>query len=203
MKIRTYGVLVASALAVAAAPSLAAAQSRCEAEAHDKKVEGTVVGGLLGAGLGAAVSGGRAGGAIIGGVAGAAIGNNVSRTHCPAGYAEVSDPNYMPPPPPPGDGPPPPPAYGDNGFWHGAPQGVEQRIDWFQARIDRNRDSGRLDPRQVGYAQHDLDDIRRMDGDLRQRDGGNLSDPDRSYVQSRLDTLGQNLHWMRVDNNGG
>lgn len=199
MKLGTCGVLVASALAVAAAPSLAAAQSRCEAVAHDKKVEGTVIGGLLGAGLGAAVSGGRAGGAIIGGVAGAAIGNNASRMHCPAGYAEVTDPGYVPPPPAAG----PPLAYGYSTFWRDAPQDVEQRIDWMQSRIDRNRDSGRLDPRQVGYAQHDLNDIRRMDGDLRTRDGGALSDADRGYLQGRLNILGQNLHWMRVDNANG
>jgi hypothetical protein len=105
------------------------------------------------------------------------------------------------PPPPVAEGGPPP-AYDHGAFWRDAPRGVEQRIDWMQQRIDRNRDAGSLDPRQVGYAQHDLNDIRRMDSDLRTRDGGQLNEADRGYLQSRLDSLGQNLHWMRADNGG-
>jgi len=206
MTISTRGVLLASALALAAAPSISAAQTRCEAQAHDNKVAGTVIGGVLGALAGNALSrgGGRTGGTIIGGVAGAAIGNNLSRTHCPDGYAEVADPDYMPPPAyDTANAPPPPPPYDAGAFWRQAPQGVEQRIDWMQSRIDHSRDNGSLDPRQLGYAQHDLTDIRRMDSDLRSRDGGRLNDADRSYLQSRLDNLGQNLRWMRADNGSG
>jgi len=69
-----------------------------------------------------------------------------------------------------------------------------------QDRINHNRDSGALDPRQLSYAQHDLNDIRRMRDDLRARDGGRLNEADRGYIQSRLDNLGQNLHWMRAQN---
>lgn len=85
-------------LATATAPTFATAYtSRCEARAHDKKVTGTIVGGVLGALAGNALGhgGGRTGGAIIGGVAGAALGNNLSRTHCPDGYAQrVYDERY-------------------------------------------------------------------------------------------------------------
>ncbi len=205
---RTRGVLLASAIALAALPSFASAQTRCEAQAHDKKVAGTVIGGVLGALAGNAIGrgGGRTGGTIIGGVAGAAVGNNLARTHCPDGYAEVQDPNYIPPPaygPGPGGPPPPPPQYDSAGFWRQAPQGIRQRIDWMQARIDRSRDRGSLDPRQINYAQRELGDIRRMNEDLRARDGGHLSEPDRSYIQGRLDNLGQNLRWMRSDNYSG
>ena len=49
MMVRTRGVLLASALALAGAPSISAAQTRCEAQAHDNKVAGTVIGGVLGA----------------------------------------------------------------------------------------------------------------------------------------------------------
>src|SRR6201996_3400383 len=111
---------IASLAPVTVLPTQAQAYtSRCEAKAHNKKVVGTVVGGVLGALAGNALArgGGRTGGTIIGGVAGAAIGNNLARTHCPDGYAEVQDPNYVPPPaydagPGPGygnGGPPPPP----------------------------------------------------------------------------------------------
>jgi hypothetical protein len=203
--VRTRGVLLASALALAGAPSISAAQTRCEAQAHDNKVAGTVIGGVLGALAGNALSrgGGRTGGTIIGGVAGAAIGNNLSRTHCPDGYAEVEDPDYVPPPAYDTAGAPPPPASDPGAFWHQAPTGVEQRIDWMQTRIEHSRDNGSLDPRQLGYAQHDLNDIRRMDSDLRTRDGGALNDADRSYLQSRLDALGHNLRWMRTENAAG
>ncbi len=205
MLVRTRGVLLASALALAATPSISAAQTRCEAQAHDNKVAGTVIGGVLGALAGNALShgGGRTGGTIIGGVAGAAIGNNLARTHCPDGYAEVTDPDYVPPPAYDTNAPPPPPAYDAGAFWRQAPQGIHERIDWMQSRIDHSRDNGSLDPRQLGYAQHDLNDIRHMDGDLRARDGGQLSEADRGYLQSRLDNLGQNLRWMHTDNAGG
>ena len=78
-------------LATASVPTFASAYtSRCEARAHDKKVTGTVIGGVLGALAGNALGhgGGRTGGTIIGGVAGAAVGNNLSRTHCPDGYQQ-------------------------------------------------------------------------------------------------------------------
>jgi hypothetical protein len=204
MTVRTHGVLMAAALAVAAIPSISAAQTRCEQAAHDKKVAGTIVGGVLGALAGSAIGrgGGRVGGTIIGGVAGAAVGNNLARTHCPDGYTEVTDPNYVPPPEYSEATPPPPPAYDREGFWREAPQGIHERIDWMQARIDRNRDSGSMDRRQVGYAEHELADIRRMDDTLRARDGGRLSEADRAYMQTRLDQLGANLRWMRADNGG-
>ncbi len=200
---RTHGVLLAMAIAMAALPSFAAAQTRCEAQAHDKKVAGTVIGGVLGALAGNAIGrgGGRTGGTIIGGVAGAAVGNNLARTHCPDGYAEVQDPNYVPPPVYDQGAPPPPAvAYDSGGFWREAPRGIHERIDWMQARIDRNRDNGSLAPNQARYAEHELNDIRRMDDDLRARDGGRLNETDRTYMQSRLDQLGQNLRWMRSEN---
>ena len=79
---------IASAMSV---PTLASAYtSRCESQAHNKKVTGTIVGGVLGALAGNAIGhgGGRTGGTIIGGVAGAALGNNLARTHCPDGYQQ-------------------------------------------------------------------------------------------------------------------
>ena len=115
----------------------------------------------------------------------------------------MQDPDYVPPPAYDTANAPPPPAYDRGAFWHEAPTGVEQRIDWMQTRIEHSRDSGSLDPRQLGYAQHELNDIRRMDSNLRARDGGALSEADRGYLQSRLDNLGQNLRWMRTDNSSG
>jgi hypothetical protein len=42
----------------------------------------------------------------------------------------------------------------------------------------------------------DLNDIRRQDANLRNRDGGRLNPPDHDYLLQRLDTLSQRLHWM-------
>jgi hypothetical protein len=71
---------VAGIAAAAFIPSIAAAQTTCEQQ-HDRRVAGTVIGGVAGALLGNAVThgGGRVGGTIIGGVAGAAIGNQVAK----------------------------------------------------------------------------------------------------------------------------
>jgi hypothetical protein len=89
---------IATVASAASVPTFASAYtSRCEARAHDKKVTGTIVGGVLGALAGNALGhgGGRTGGTIIGGVAGAALGNNLSRTHCPDGYYQrVYDERY-------------------------------------------------------------------------------------------------------------
>jgi len=192
-------ILLVSAFAVATLPTFAAAQTRCEQQAHDKKVTGTVIGGVLGAIAGNAIGkgGGKTGGTILGGVAGAAVGNNLARTHCPDGYAEVQDPYYVAPPTYQSSAPPPP--YDGGGFWRQAPGDLRQRIDWMQARVDRARYERTLDPRQVSYALHELSDIRYLSNDLRTRDRGRLSPSDQQYLQDRLDTLSQNLRWARFD----
>lgn len=84
-------ILTISLMATIAMPSLAlAASNRCEQAKHDKKVEGTVVGGALGAIGGALIAPkhDKLLGAAVGGVAGAAVGNNMSRSkeRCPDGY---------------------------------------------------------------------------------------------------------------------
>lgn len=84
-------ILAAGALATLSTAALPVASqaytSRCEAQSHSNKVTGTIVGGVLGALAGNAVSRGG-GGAVVGGLAGAAIGNNVARKHCRDGYVE-------------------------------------------------------------------------------------------------------------------
>jgi uncharacterized protein YcfJ len=78
--------LLVAGLAVAvAAPSIASARTYCEQRAHDRRVTGTVLGGVGGALVGGAL--GDTKGAVIGGLGGAVIGNQVARTKC-----------YSPPP---------------------------------------------------------------------------------------------------------
>ena len=72
-----------------------------------------------------------------------------------------------------------------NTFWQGAPDGLQQRIDWLQQRINRGISDGSLDRREARQAQLQLNTLRR----------------DADVLQQRLDDLSRNLHWRR--GNGG
>ena len=173
----------------------------------------------------------RGEGAILGALGGAVLGGAVghSQTRCPDGYYAYDRASgryydnagapYYPPgaqgpgagygPPRGGEGyGPPAPAGGyaaaDDryGYWRGAGQGIRERADFLQQRIDRNAQSGRLSRREAENAYADLRDIRRQDERLRNRDGGRLNGPDRQYLQDRLDRSFRNLHFDRSDNNG-
>ena len=73
--------IIAGVLVAVAAPSLASAES-CQRHAHDRKVTGTVVGGIGGALIGNAISHNTTG-ALLGGLGGAVVGNQVARVNCP------------------------------------------------------------------------------------------------------------------------
>jgi hypothetical protein len=81
-------------------------------------------------------------------------------------------------------------------FWEGAPAGVWERVDWMQHRIDAGVAHHRLNRAEAARAQDELGRIREITRNLRDRDGGTLSEADRTYVQDRLDQLGHNIHWM-------
>jgi hypothetical protein len=95
--------------------------------------------------------------------------------------------------------------YGDSwnreAFWRGAPQGIRERIDWLQERINRGVRDGSLDPGEARRSQWQLDQIRR---DVRwsRRDGGGLSWRERDRIQARLDDLSQRIRWRRHDGPG-
>ncbi|HKR88932.1 MAG TPA: glycine zipper 2TM domain-containing protein [Phenylobacterium sp.] len=72
--------IVAGLVAVLGAPSIASARTYCEQRAHDRRVTGTVLGGVGGALIGGAL--GDTKGAVIGGVGGAVVGNQLARTKC-------------------------------------------------------------------------------------------------------------------------
>ena len=72
-------------------------------------------------------------------------------------------------------------------MWRGAPDGLQQRIDWLQQRIDRGRSDGSLSPAEARRAQWQLDSLRR----------------DASALQQRLDDLSRNIRWSRQDGTYG
>ncbi len=72
--------MIAGLIAAVAAPSMASAES-CQRHAHDRKVTGTVLGGIGGALIGNAITHNTTG-AVLGGVSGAVVGNQVARVSC-------------------------------------------------------------------------------------------------------------------------
>ena len=95
-----------------------------------------------------------------------------------AGTAGVASAQYAPPPAR---------AVVTGGFWQGAPDGLSQRIDWMQQRIDRGRADGSLNPAEARRAQFQLDSLRR----------------DAQVLQQRLDDLSRNIRWSRNNGYGG
>jgi hypothetical protein len=197
--------LIAGLMMAVALPATALAQpygNGCVRNNQDNRAAGTVVGALGGALIGGAIAGNhnRGAGVVIGGVTGAVAGNAIAGANnhpCPEGY-------YYAPPPPRDDG-----RYGDNGyndgrynggrynggFWGGAPSGVHERIDFMQDRINRSASQGWISGHEIYGANRELNFIRSEDRRLRYQDGGHLRPEDRDYLQGRLDSLSQRLHW--------
>jgi len=67
-------------------------------------------------------------------------------------------------------------------FWRGAPDGLQQRIDWLQQRIDRGARDGSLSPGEARRAQYQLNTLRR----------------DANLLQQRLDDLSRSIRWARA-----
>ncbi len=93
--------ILMAGLATACAGPLLLSPSAASASCYDRKVTGTVVGGLGGALVGNAISRGG-GGAVVGGLGGAVLGNQVGRGSCghdtrgyrSSGYGYRSHPRY-------------------------------------------------------------------------------------------------------------
>jgi hypothetical protein len=90
----------------------------------------------------------------------------------------------------------PPAGWDKEAFWAGAPVDIWERVGFMQQRIDRNIAHHHLNHTESARAQNELQRIREMTGQMRERDGGTLSDTDRTYLQDRLDQLGSSIHWM-------
>lgn len=73
--------IITSALAATLAAPLLLAPASASASCNDRKVTGTVVGGVGGALIGNSIAGGG-GGAVLGGLGGAVLGHEVARSTC-------------------------------------------------------------------------------------------------------------------------
>ena len=187
--------LIVGLIMAAALPSAVLAQpydEGCVRSNQDSRAAGTVLGAIGGAVIGGAIAGrhDRGAGVVLGGVGGAVAGNAIagSTQHpCPEGYYYTprGDANY----------------YGPSGqFWAGAPRGIRSRIDFLQTRIDRASSGGWIDPEESRRAYRELAFIRSENQRLRDQDGGERRPEDRDYLEGRLDSLSQRLHW--AEHNG-
>ena len=197
--------LVGGLVAAMAVPAIADAQTRCERDRSTNRAVGTVLGAGIGALLGSAIAGNSSNtaGTIVGGVAGGVAGNQIAKNSgqpCPTGYYEVQ-PSYNNGRP--YETPTTAPLPAPQSFWQGAPQGVRERIDFMATRIDRGERNGTLNRREAATARQDLSDVRRMELNLRRRDGGRLNSADREYIQARIDDVGRNIRWMQASNGRG
>lgn len=185
--------LIAGLMTAALLPAAALAQPYdpgCVQDNRNNNVAGTVAGAVGGAIIGGAIAGphDRGAGVVIGGAAGGLAGNSIARAGdhpCPSGY-------YYAPTQGEGYGPPP---SGDRDFWADAPQGLHARMDFMQDRINRAANRGWISGSEINRANRELAFIRSEDRRLRYQDGGHLRPQDRDYLQARLDSLSERLHW--------
>ena len=96
-----------------------------------------------------------------------------------------------------------PSRWNSDAFWRGAPTDPYQRIDFLQRRIQHGVDDGSLGPREARRSQYQLNQIRRDADRMRYRHHGRFSDADYNYIQSRLDSLSQQIRWQRQSWAGG
>lgn len=71
-------------------------------------------------------------------------------------------------------------------MWRGAPDGLQQRIDWLQQRINRGVADRSLSRAEANRAQRELDALRRQ----------------ANMLQQRLDNLSRSIRWARSDGVG-
>ena len=74
----------------------------------------------------------------------------------------------------------------NGGFWQGAPDGLQQRIDWLQQRIQRGVADRSLTRQEASRAQAQLNALRR----------------DADVLNQRLNDLSRNIRWNRNDGQG-
>jgi hypothetical protein len=77
----------------------------------------------------------------------------------------------------------------------GAEWPLERRLDWLARRIDHATDNGSLSGNEIGRGRGELNAIQREVARLRERDGGQLSPEDRTYLYQRVDELNRTLRW--------
>ncbi len=202
-------VFVAGLALAVAAPSLSNAAARCE-RSSGNRAAGTVIGGVAGALLGSAIAGNSSNtaGTVVGGVAGAIAGNQIAKRNnepCPQGYYEYDTAPVVAPAPsvysyreygPSYNNQP----YQGDRFWAGAPNRIDDRINFLERRVRDGRDDGSLTRREYNRVVGQIQDVR-AESDRLQRRGRGLSPRDNQYLMDRLDRVSSSIAWARSNGN--
>ncbi len=106
-------------------------------------------------------------------------------------YGVYDDGGYVPPPPEDEDAAPPPAT-----SWGEEPTEPHDRLDWLEERVRTDGDMSVLSRDGVEEALKGIGDVRSLERELRDRDGGVLTEADRQYIEVRVDDISRRIRWM-------
>ena len=73
---------------------------------------------------------------------------------------------------------------------------LDRREEWLQGRILRASEHGHLSGNEEKRGQGELDAIRAEHARLKDRDGGQLTEADHTYLANRINELNRTLRWQ-------
>ena len=84
-------------------------------------------------------------------------------------------------------------------FWNGAPQSLDQRLDWLEMRVRRGIENGSLTRGESDRAFALLRDFRRSRTEMAARHGGRLDRGDERVLSDRLNAISQQIRWLQTN----
>lgn len=73
---------------------------------------------------------------------------------------------------------------------------LRQREEWLNNRLEKARDDGSLDTHEYDRVRANLHDIRQDEDSFRDSHDGQLTDNENNQLESRLDTVAAQIHWL-------
>jgi hypothetical protein len=83
---------------------------------------------------------------------------------------------------------------GDHGNWT-----LKQREDWLRDRLQMARDDGSIDGGEFDRVHRELDRIHDSENRLRDVHDGQLTDNETAMLETRLDGVADQIHWLHED----
>ena len=77
---------------------------------------------------------------------------------------------------------------------------LRQREDWLYSRLDKARDDGSLGGDEFEHVHHDIDQIRADEDSMRDGQDGQLNDNQTAMLETRLDGVADQIHWIHENN---
>ena len=77
---------------------------------------------------------------------------------------------------------------------------LKERENWLSDRLDKARDDGSIGPAEYDRVHAEIDHIKSDEDALRDHhDGDQLTDNETASLESRLDTVANQIHWLHDD----